>query len=71
MNTNTPETNEAQFGTGRVSVDFARKLERDRDAALRELAELRADNAELKLVIETAREGRWTVEEAENYLSKL
>jgi len=29
--TDTPETDEAQFGTGRVSVDFARKLERQRD----------------------------------------
>jgi hypothetical protein len=33
----TPETDEAQFGTGRVSVDFARRLERERDEA-RELA---------------------------------
>jgi hypothetical protein len=29
----TPETDEAQFGTGRVSVGFARKLERERDEA--------------------------------------
>lgn len=29
--TDTPETDEAQFGTGRVSVAFARKLERQRD----------------------------------------
>jgi hypothetical protein len=29
----TPETDEAQFGTGRVSVDFARRLERERDEA--------------------------------------
>ena len=34
----TPRTDEAQFGTGRVSVDFARKLER----------ELNADNAEIE-----------------------
>ena len=27
----TPETDASQFGTGRVSVDFARKLERERD----------------------------------------
>ena len=33
----TPETDDAQFGTGRVSVDFARRLERERDKA-RELA---------------------------------
>ena len=29
----TPETDDAQFGTGRVSVDFARRLERERDEA--------------------------------------
>ena len=29
----TPRTDEAQFGTGRVSVDFARRLERELDAA--------------------------------------
>jgi hypothetical protein len=29
----TPETDAAQFGTGRVSVDFARRLERERDEA--------------------------------------
>ena len=28
----TPETDEAQFGTGRVSVSFARRLEQQRDA---------------------------------------
>ena len=27
----TPETDEAQFGTGRVSIEFARKLERERN----------------------------------------
>jgi hypothetical protein len=31
--TPTPETDAAQFGTGRVSVDFARRLERERDEA--------------------------------------
>ena len=29
----TPRTDEAQFGTGRVSVDFARQLERELNAA--------------------------------------
>jgi hypothetical protein len=29
----TPETNEAQFGTGRVSVDFARRLEKERESS--------------------------------------
>lgn len=38
MNTDTPRTNEAQFDTGRVSVDFARTLEREL-AALRPMAE--------------------------------
>ena len=34
MNTRpTPETDEAQFGTGQVSVDFARRLESERDEA--------------------------------------
>ena len=36
----TPETNEAQFGTGRVSVDFARKLERQRNMLLEALERL-------------------------------
>lgn len=36
----TPDTDEAQFGTGRVTVDFARRLECERNA-------LRASNAEL------------------------
>ena len=29
----TPMTDQAQFGTGRVSVDFARRLERELNAA--------------------------------------
>ena len=29
----TPRTSEAQFGTGRVSVEFARQLERELNAA--------------------------------------
>jgi hypothetical protein len=37
----TPETDEAQFGTGRVSVDFARRLERERDEAREELEDWR------------------------------
>jgi uncharacterized protein (DUF3084 family) len=32
----TPETDKAQFGTGRVSVNFARRLERERDEAREE-----------------------------------
>jgi predicted phage gp36 major capsid-like protein len=33
MMQDTPRTDEAQFGTGRVSVDFARTLERELNAA--------------------------------------
>ena len=36
----TPETDNAQFGTGRVSVDFARRLERERDAARKDVRDL-------------------------------
>jgi len=49
INTALVETNEAQFGTGRVSVDFARRLERERDEA-REL------NAELLAVLQSIEE---------------
>jgi|694.fasta_scaffold17186_13 hypothetical protein len=41
----TPETDAAQFGTGRVSVDFARKLERERNQYRRDL-ELIAEDCE-------------------------
>ena len=40
---NTPRTDEAQFGTGRVSVDFARTLERELNAANVEIEEKRKD----------------------------
>jgi hypothetical protein len=36
----TPETDEAQFGTGRVSVDFARRLERQRNETSHNLASI-------------------------------
>lgn len=39
----TPRTGEAQFGTGRVSVDFARQLERELNAANAEIEEKRKD----------------------------
>jgi hypothetical protein len=38
----TPRTDEAQFGTGRVSVDFARGLERELNAANVEIERLQA-----------------------------
>ena len=37
----TPETDEAQWGTGRVTTAFARKLERERDEAREENEKLR------------------------------
>ena len=36
----TPETDNAQFGTGRVSVDFARRLEKERDEARKDVRDL-------------------------------
>ena len=39
----TPRTDEAQFGTGRVSVSFARQLERELNAANVEIDEKRKD----------------------------
>ena len=41
----TPETDEAQFGTGRVSVNFARRLERERDEAREPLGFFDATNS--------------------------
>ena len=43
MISNTPRTDEAQYGTGRVSVDFARILERELNAANAEIEEKRKD----------------------------
>ena len=43
----TPRTDEAQFGTGRVSVDLARKLERELNAANAEVERLTAKVAQL------------------------
>ena len=40
MISDTPRTDEAQFGTGRVSVDFARQLERELTAANGEIQSL-------------------------------
>jgi hypothetical protein len=49
----TPETDEAQFGTGRVSVDFARRLERERNQARQERDELKDA---LEIAVEYVRE---------------
>ena len=43
MVSDTPRTDEAQFGTGRVSVSFARQLERELNAASVEIEEKRKD----------------------------
>jgi len=43
MINDTPRTDEAQFGTGRVSVNFACQLERELNAANVELEEKRKD----------------------------
>lgn len=52
----TPETDEAQFGTGRVSVDFARRLERERNEA-------REENARLREVLQKSYESlTWAVD---------
>ena len=36
-NQDTPETNDAQWGTGKVTTDFARRLERERNEARKAL----------------------------------
>jgi hypothetical protein len=43
MINDTPRTEEAQFGTGRVSVSFARQLERELNAVNAEIEEKRKD----------------------------
>jgi len=40
---NTPITDAAQFGTGRVTVDFARRLELDRAALMEALTRIIGD----------------------------
>ena len=40
MVSETPRTDEAQFGTGRVSVSFARQLERELNAANERIKQL-------------------------------
>ena len=57
----TPRTDEAQFGTGRVSVSFARQLERELNAANVEIEEKRKD------VVWLATEKA----ESENYVTEL
>ena len=40
----TPRTDESQFGTGRVSVSFARTLERELNAAQQRIKRLEDEN---------------------------
>ena len=47
----TPQTDEAQFGTGRVSVDFARRLERELVEAREQRDRLAAIARELTAMI--------------------
>ena len=49
---NTPKTDEAQFSTGRVSVDFARQLERELNAALTENTAMREAIREAHKIIQ-------------------
>ena len=44
MVSETPRTDEAQFGTGRVSVSFARQLERELNAANDRIKRLEEEN---------------------------
>ena len=44
MVSETPRTDEAQFGTGRVSVSFARQLERELNAANQRIKQLEQEN---------------------------
>ena len=44
----TPRTDEAQFGTGRVSVDFARQLERELNAANDRIKQLEEELMDVK-----------------------
>ena len=43
----TPETDDAQWGTGKVTTDFARRLERERDEAREEWGKASMDAAQL------------------------
>ena len=48
MVSDTPRTDEAQFGTGRVSVSFARQLERELNAANQRIKRLETLGKELR-----------------------
>ena len=61
MVSETPRTDEAQFGTGRVSVSFARQLERELNAAQQRIKRLEDAGSEAIYPIEYATRVRiWT-----------
>ena len=57
MISDTPRTDEAQYGTGRVSVDFARILERELNAANERIKRLEEAGDRLQMLIEE--QGWW------------
>ena len=64
----TPRTDEAQFGTGRVSVSFARQLERELNAANAEIERLTNKVAQLYEGAEEQKQRIKRLEEAGDYL---
>ena len=65
----TPRTDEAQFGTGRVSVSFARTLERELNAATSEIERLRKSNLQLREGAEEQKQRIKRLEEAGDALA--
>ena len=63
----TPMTDEAQFGTGRVSVDFARRLERELNAANDRIKRLEELGHELR---ECASQLGWTSSEDPRWIER-
>lgn len=52
----TPETDDAQWGTGKVTTDFARRLERERDEAREKAERYRLEANAMMLQRDEARE---------------
>jgi hypothetical protein len=68
MINDTPRTDEAQFGTGRVSVSFARQLERELTAANWNVERLTKANLQLREGCEELKQLIKRLEEAGNAL---
>ena len=68
MVSDTPRTDEGQFGTGRVSVSFARTLERELNAANSEIERLTAKVAQLYEGADEQKQRIKRLEEAGNAL---